>query len=58
MKHLHELRIRHSCALLQSTDMSISEIAYEVGYGSYNAFIRVFKEIRGVSPSEYRKSRP
>jgi AraC-like DNA-binding protein len=56
MNHLHELRIRHSCALLQSTELSVVDIAAEVGYGSYNAFTRMFKQVRGVAPSEYRKS--
>jgi AraC-like DNA-binding protein/mannose-6-phosphate isomerase-like protein (cupin superfamily) len=55
MKHLHEMRIRHSYALLQSTEMSILEIAFEVGYGSYNAFTRIFKQLNGISPSDYRK---
>ncbi|WP_214629060.1 helix-turn-helix domain-containing protein [Paenibacillus agaridevorans] len=52
---LHDLRIRHACSLLVSTEMSVSEIALEVGYGSYNTFSRVFRETKGVVPKEYRK---
>jgi AraC-like DNA-binding protein/mannose-6-phosphate isomerase-like protein (cupin superfamily) len=56
MKHLHDLRIRHACTLLQSTDMNIIEISYEAGYGSYNSFTRIFHQTKGMSPSDYRKS--
>jgi AraC-like DNA-binding protein len=52
---LHDLRIRHACSLLVSTEMSVSEIALEVGYGSYNTFSRVFRETKGIVPKEYRK---
>ncbi|CAG7651896.1 helix-turn-helix domain-containing protein [Paenibacillus allorhizosphaerae] len=52
---LQDLRIRHACSLLVSTEMSVSEIALEVGYGSYKTFSRIFRGIKGLSPSEYRK---
>jgi len=52
---LHDLRIRHACSLLVSTEMSVAEIALEVGYGSYNTFSRVFRETKGVVPKDYRK---
>jgi AraC-like DNA-binding protein len=52
---LQDLRIRHACSLLVSTEMSVSEIALEVGYGSYKTFSRIFRGTKGVSPSEYRK---
>lgn len=52
---LHDLRVRHACSLLVSTEMSVAEIAHEVGYGSYNTFARVFRETKGVVPKDYRK---
>jgi AraC-like DNA-binding protein len=54
---LHEVRIRHACSLLQSTEMSISQISYEVGYGSYQTFSRVFLEHKQMTPSAFRKSK-
>lgn len=54
LRFLHELRIRHACGLLKSTEMSIAEIAMEVGYGSFKTFSRVFREHKGMTPSEYR----
>lgn len=52
---LRDLRIRHACGLLASTDMSVTEIAMEVGYGSYKTFSRAFRESRGLAPKDYRK---
>ncbi|UJF34949.1 helix-turn-helix domain-containing protein [Paenibacillus hexagrammi] len=54
---LHDLRLRHACSLLASTDMSVAEIALEVGYGSYKTFSRIFREIKGVVPKDYRKQK-
>jgi AraC-like DNA-binding protein len=53
---LHEVRTRHACSLLLSTGMSISQISYEVGYGSYKTFSRVFYEVKGMTPSAYREA--
>ncbi len=53
---LHEVRIRHACGLLASTDMSMEHIALEVGYGSYKTFSRIFKQQKSVTASDYRKS--
>jgi AraC-like DNA-binding protein len=53
---LHDVRIRHACVLLHSTEMSIAEVAFEAGYGSYSTFIRVFQEQKGMSPTAYRKA--
>lgn len=54
---LHELRIRHACGLLSSTEMNISDIALEVGYGSYNTFARVFRQKKGQTPQDYRNNK-
>ncbi len=52
---LHELRIRHACSLLISSDLPISQVAYESGFSSYPTFSRTFLRIKGLTPSEYRK---
>lgn len=52
---LRDLRIRHACGLLASTEMSVAEIAMEVGYGSYKTFSRVFRESKGLAPKDYRR---
>lgn len=52
---IHELRIRQACSLLRSSDMSITDIALEVGFRSFASFSRVFNHLKGVTPSVYRK---
>jgi AraC-like DNA-binding protein len=54
---LHELRIRHACSLLITSDMPITQIAFESGFSSYPTFSRVFLRIKGITPREYRDKR-
>lgn len=49
-------RVDHAKRLLRTCEMNISEIALESGFSSINTFNRVFKQITGVTPSEYRKN--
>jgi AraC-like DNA-binding protein len=53
---VHDVRIRQACGLLVSTEMNVSDIALESGYGSYNTFARIFRETKGMTPVAYRKS--
>lgn len=53
---LNELRIENACKILISENsLSISEIAYRCGFNNLSNFNRKFKEIKGGSPSKYRK---
>ena len=52
---INELRIRDSFQLLIQTEAPISVVAEQVGFASLPTFNRVFKEINGMSPSEYRQ---
>lgn len=52
---LKEFRISHAKRLLKGTDMKVYEIAQEVGYSDPKYFIRVFRELQGQSPKEYRQ---
>lgn len=51
---LKEFRISHAKRLLKGTDMKIYEVAQECGYSNSNYFTKVFKEVTGISPAEYR----
>ena len=55
IKYLNELRIRNACQMLKNSNKNITEIAYDVGYSDSNYFSRVFKKVKGVSPSEYKE---
>jgi len=54
-KYLHMCRINKSQTLLRTTDLSVSEVAYAVGYNDPIVFIRHFKAFNTTTPGEYRK---
>ncbi len=56
-QYLRNARIEKAKQLIETTDMRITDIAYEVGYISKTKFFSNFREICGVSPLEYKKSR-
>lgn len=51
--YLSQYRINRACSLLRNSDLTISNIANSVGYDDPLYFSRVFKKIKGVSPSMY-----
>lgn len=54
--YLTQLRMEKACELLQHTDLSITQIAQEVGYSSNQVLARVFTKQRHISPSDYRRA--
>ncbi len=55
-QYLEVQRMKHACDLLiQSSDKSIADIAFECGYTSSSHFCKVFKDNYNQSPSQYRK---
>ena len=54
--YLTSLRIAESERLLRETSLTIREISEHVGYYSTSFFIRTFKKIKGITPSEYRRT--
>ena len=53
--YVHELRVISATAMLSSTDMSAAEIAQSVGFESLRTFNRVFRDVLGVTPTDYRR---
>lgn len=54
-RFIHEMRIGYACRLLASGTMSISQISAMCGYESITPFNRHFKEITGMTPTQYRE---
>lgn len=54
--HQHVLRLRLDRAryLLESPSMSITDIAFSIGYNSLSAFINAFRKYFDMTPSAYR----
>ncbi len=55
-QYLNKIRTERAKSLLEISDLSILNIAFECGFDSVSYFNRVFKQAFGMTPSEYRKS--
>lgn len=51
---VRELRLKHACTLLVTTNINMSELAINVGFMTAENFINIFKEKFGMTPLEYR----
>ena len=55
IEYLTEYRIQAAAKLLESTELSVTEISMRTGWGSGSYFTKTFREIRGKTPNAYRK---
>ena len=54
-RYLLTRRVERASTLLRDTDLSITEIAFQVGWESLGTFGRTFRDILGESPGELRE---
>ena len=54
MSYLRSLRMERARGLLESSFLSVKEIAHEVGINEASHFVRDFKIIYGVTPTHHR----
>lgn len=55
---LNQYRVNEACEILSDpaqTRKTILEIAYEIGYQSIGPFNKAFKDLKGTTPTAYRK---
>jgi len=55
-QHIHNKLIEKAKEKLSTTDLSISEIAFELGFEHQQSFSKLFKTKTNVSPLEFRQS--
>lgn len=55
-EHIHQLIINKAKNLLLSTNDTVSQIAYDLGFEYPQHFSKIFKSKTGVSPAAYRKA--
>jgi AraC-like DNA-binding protein len=53
--YINQLRIGAAVQLLLSSDLSVLEIAFRVGFGNYSNFSRQFKRLKGMTPLSLRQ---
>ncbi len=54
LDYIHKLRISKSRTLI-AEGMPIIDVCFAVGYSSLSTFIRAFRKVTNMTPSEYRK---
>ncbi|BAO77337.1 helix-turn-helix domain-containing protein [Winogradskyella sp. PG-2] len=52
---IREVRLKKGMTLLEETELTVSEIAYQVGFSNNSYFIKCFRDYYGYSPGEARK---
>lgn len=55
LDYLTEVRMNKAKQLLCRGDLSVNDVAEEVGYQDLKYFSKLFKKATGISPSEYKK---
>lgn len=50
---IREIRLRESAALLKQNTLSVSEVAYAVGFSSVSYYIKCFRELYGYPPGQH-----
>ncbi|MEO3926304.1 AraC family transcriptional regulator [Micromonosporaceae bacterium B7E4] len=54
-RYLQRRRVERAMFLLRETERSVTDICFDVGFGSLGTFSRTFRDIVGRSPRTYRK---
>jgi len=54
--YLNKVRINKAKQLLESTQLSIKDIGFKVGFNTIQNFMRAFKKYEGITPGQYRQS--
>jgi AraC-like DNA-binding protein len=49
-------RLRHAARLLAEDARSITDVAYDVGFGDLSNFVRTFHRAAGASPLRFRQA--
>lgn len=53
---LNEIRLSQACQLLITTDYSVSEICFRVGFNNLSHFNQSFRKVKGCTPTLFRQS--
>jgi AraC family transcriptional regulator len=56
-QYLVQTRVERAAARLLSSDVPVTALAFEVGFGDLSNFVNTFRRLVGTSPGEYRRSR-
>ncbi|WP_294617380.1 AraC family transcriptional regulator [uncultured Bacteroides sp.] len=54
LQYVADMRIGYACKLLAIGDMEVAQIAVECGFDAISHFNRTFKQLTGMTPTQYR----
>ncbi len=54
-QYLTKIRLERACVLLETTNLAITDVAFETGYQSPAHFARLFRRHYGLTPTAYRR---
>src|SRR5690606_11127448 len=57
VEFIRDIRLKRAKQLLDTGELTVTEVAYKVGFNSSGYFSTSFKEMYQVSPSEYLKNK-
>lgn len=55
VRFLNDLRIENACSRLKNSGVTVEQVCYEVGFRNVSNFTRQFRQLKGTTPSGYRK---
>ena len=55
INYITTYRLEKAKELLLNPDIPVGTVALKVGYGNYSYFSKLFKDVIGCTPNEYRK---
>lgn len=53
-RYLQRRRVERAMFLLRTTERSVTDVCFDVGFGSLGTFSRTFRDIVGEAPTEFR----
>ena len=57
-RYLQRRRVERAMYLLRNSDSTVTDVCMEVGFSSLGTFSRMFRDIVGETPSEFRTREP
>lgn len=55
--YINKQRINEAVSIMENKNLLVTDIAQMVGFNDVNYFTKIFKKIKGITPSEYRKGK-
>ncbi len=53
---VNRLRVEYAAERILDTDQKIIDIAFDAGFNNLTTFNRIFKKVKSIHPSEYKKA--